>query len=97
MFAAKRCASSSPSNFAAERRPGRLNQLNWPLASRRQPIPQTCLGLPRASSGFGAPFLFFVTVQPFGQAAGDVAWFRVRLYVTPQSSLAISAPESMLC
>jgi len=28
MFAAKRCASSSPSNFAAERRPGRLNQLN---------------------------------------------------------------------
>jgi hypothetical protein len=53
------------------------------LASRRQPTPQTFLGLRRASSGFGAPFLFFVTVQPFGQAAGDVAWFSVRLYVSP--------------
>jgi hypothetical protein len=63
------------------------------LASRRQPTPQTFLSLRRAGSGFGAPFslssvfcceMFFVTVQPFGQAAGDVAWFTARLYDGPQ-------------
>jgi hypothetical protein len=27
--------------------------------------------------------MFFVATQPFGHAAGDVAWFTVRLYVGP--------------